>query len=63
MHSAGIDALVLQKSITLCLQIFLPIVVIGCALREWARPPPAPLPLRPGCRRLRRLSCRARACV
>jgi hypothetical protein len=34
LHSAGLDALVLQKSQTLCLQLFLPISAIGCCLRE-----------------------------
>ncbi|KAI8465074.1 MAG: hypothetical protein J3K34DRAFT_525694 [Monoraphidium minutum] len=32
LHSAGLDALVLQKTQALCMQIFLPIATIGCAL-------------------------------
>ena len=34
LHSAGLDALVLQKSIALCIQLFLPIAFVGCCLRE-----------------------------
>ena len=34
LHSAGLDALVLQKTIAMCIQIFLPVAAIGCCLRE-----------------------------
>jgi hypothetical protein len=37
LHSAGLDALVLQKSIALLVQLFLPMVIFGCGLREWRR--------------------------
>lgn len=32
LHSAGLDGLVLTKSIALCIQVFLPIAVVGCGL-------------------------------
>lgn len=32
LHSAGLDALVLQKTQALCLQIFLPVAIVGCCL-------------------------------
>lgn len=34
LHSAGLDALVMQKSLALCIQLFLPIAALGCCLRE-----------------------------
>jgi hypothetical protein len=35
LHSAGLDALVLQKSHALGIQIFLPVAILGCCMREY----------------------------
>lgn len=36
LHSAGLDALVLQKSHALGMQLFIPMAVLGCCMREYS---------------------------